>query len=365
MKKVFLYISIGIILLSIPITVFLVGRSQEIRKRAAPASTLSLTPATVTTKVGETFKLDVTLDTAGNQVMTVQISVLYDPTKLAVEDITNGPMAPSIRVSGKASPNGSASITVGAKDTITPITGTGTVAVITMRAVTASAAPISVKFSPHPDTYANALNETDNVIIGLTGANVIILNADGTQASSATSTVTATQSATQTVAETTPSATLTPTPTTIPESTGSAQATQSALLIESPTDNENTTSTTPSIQGKGVPGSTITVVIHSDPVTDTVTVDANGNWVYTPTTPLSAGTHTVEAMYTDPTTGVTQTRTITFVVAASADTGTPQEVSTGSAVPVSGDTQTTIFVISLGALLFLSGALLPLFVRIL
>lgn len=359
MKKVFLYISIGIILLSIPITVFLVSKNQEIRKRAAPASTLSLTPATVTTKVGETFKLNVTLDTAGNQVMTVQISVLYDPTQLAVEDITNGPMAPSIRVSGKANPNGSASITVGAKDTITPIAGTGTVAVITMRAVTASATPISVKFSPHPDTYANALNETDNVIIGLTGANVIVLNADGTQAASASNVSTSTQSGTLT---TTPSVTLTPTPTTIQESTGSGQATQSALLIESPADNENTTSTTPSIQGKGVPGSTITVVIHSNPVTDTVTVDANGNWVYTPTTPLSAGTHTVEAMYTDPTTGVTQTRTITFVVAAAGSTGT-EEVSTGSAVPVTGDTQTTVFVISLGTLLFLSGALLPLFVR--
>jgi large repetitive protein len=358
MKKVFLYISIGIILLSIPVTVFLVGRSQEIRKRAAPASTLSLIPATVTKKVGETFKLEVKLDTAGNQVMTVQITILYDPAKLAVEDITNGPMAPSIRVSGKANPNGSATITVGAKDTITPITGTGTVAVVTMRAVAATTTPISVKFSPHPDTYANALNETSSVIIGLTGSNVIVLNADGTQGSAASSVNTSTQSGTL---ETTPGATLTPTPTTIPESTGSGQATQSALLIQSPANNEDVTSTTPSIQGKGVPNSTITVVIHSDPVTDTVTVDANGNWVYTPKTALSPGTHTVEAMYTDPTTGQTQTRTITFVVAASG--GTTEEVSTGSAIPVSGTVETTILIISLGALLFTTGALLPLFIR--
>jgi hypothetical protein len=220
-----------------------------------------------------------------------------------------------------------------------------------MRVLAASVSPITVLFSPYPDTYANALNEANSVIIGLTGANVLLLNADGTQASG-----------TSNVNIATPSATLTPTPTMIPESAGSEQATQSALLIESPANNENITSTTPSIQGKGIPNSTITIVIHSDPVTDTVTVDANGNWVYTPKTALSPGTHTVEAMYTDPATGQTQTRTITFIVAASGSTGT-QEVSTGSAIPVSGNTETTILIIALGALLFATGALLPLFVR--
>jgi hypothetical protein len=357
MKKVFLYISIGIILLSIPVTVFLVGRSQEIRKRAAPASILSLSPATTTKKVGDTFTLEVKLDTADNQVMTVQLRILYDPTKLRTEDITNGPFAPTIRVSGKADPTGAATITVGAKDNATPMKGSGTVAVLTMRAVAASSTPISIRFSPHPDTFANALNEEGSVLIGLQNANVIILNSDGTQGSTSTPSTTLTSGDTSTQSGVQPTTTLTPTPTIIQQSTGSAEASSSALAIESPTLNEEIASTTPEIRGKGIPGGTITIVIHSDPITDTVTVDANGNWVYTPSTPLSPGTHSIEAMYTDPTTGETQTKTITFTVAGD-ETATSE--STASAIPVSGTIHTTLLLISLGIVFIVSGALLPL-----
>jgi hypothetical protein len=362
MKKVFLYISIGIILLSIPVTVFLVSRNQEIRKRAAPASTLSLSPSTITKKAGETFTLEVKLDTGDNQVMTVQLAIIYDPAKLTTEDITNGPMAPTIRVSGKANPNGIASITVGARDNATPITGAGTIAKLTLRALSASAAPATIKFSPHPDTQANALNETSNVIIGLTGANVVILNADGSQATtnSVPAALNPENNATQSGTQATQSALLTPTPTVIQASTTDSQASSSALLIESPELNEDVATQVPEIRGKGVPGSTITVIIHSDPITETVTVDANGNWVYTPSSPLSPGEHSVEAMYTDPTTGQTQTQTITFTVAAGESA--PEE-STGTAIPVSGNVQTTVLLMILGTLFLATGIVLPVFVR--
>jgi hypothetical protein len=352
MKKVFLYVSIGITLLAIPITVFLVSKNQEIRKKAAPASSLSLVPATIIKRVGETFTLEVKLNTAGNQIMTVQLGIVYDPTKLKAEDITNGSLAPTIRVSGRAEVSGKATITVGARDTATPINGTGTIAILTMRALTASSGPVSINFSPHPDTQANALNEENNAIVGLQGANITILNADGTQGSAAATTLTQ--------IEATMSATLTPIPTITAESTTSGQASPSALLIESPILNEDVSSTQPEIRGKGVPGSSITVIIHSDPITDTVTVDANGNWVYTPSTPLSPGTHTVEAMYTDPATGQTQTKTITFVVTG---TQSSTEVSTDSAMPVSGSTHMTILLISLGIFLLGMGIVLPVYVR--
>ena len=83
MKKVFLYISIGIILLAIPATILLVNQNQELRKRADPLTTLSLSPSVVTTKAGDDtgFDLDVNIDTAGNNVVAIQIVLLFDPTK--------------------------------------------------------------------------------------------------------------------------------------------------------------------------------------------------------------------------------------------------------------------------------------------
>ncbi len=369
MKKVFLFVSIGIILLGIPATIFLVGQNQELRQRAAPATTLSLSPSTVNAKTGDTFSLEVKLDSANNQVAVVQIHILYDPTKLQAVDITNGPLAPSIRASGKIDPGGVASITVGAKDNTTPITGAGTIAVLTMKAATPSATPLSVKFAPAPDTYANAIGEgQNNVLVGTTQASVTILNADGSQAQAdASNTNTVSQSDAQAA---TVAANATPTDT--PEASQSASmsigfqdtttnTSTAAPVITSLTQNQSVTTQTPLIQGKGIPGSTITIVIHSASAqTATVTVDANGNWSYTPTAPLDPGPHTVQAMATDPTTGQTQTTTTAIVVSGGSTSESP---ATGSAMPATGSTQVTIFLIALGTFLLVSGALLPVFIQ--
>lgn len=370
MKKVFLYIVIGIILLAIPLTVFLVGQNQEVRKRAAPATTLSLTPASVTTKVNETFTLEVKIDTGVNQVSTAQIHVLYDPTKLTTESITNGPLAPSIQVSGNINPNGVASITVGAQDTTHPINGIGTIAVLTMRGLTANATPVAVRFAPNPDTFVNAIGETAGVLVGESPANVTILNADGTQATTDTANLSntnsdASQSATNTAL--TPSSSLPPSPTpteaaSFADASASAQASSSAVTITSISQNETITTSQPPIEGKGMPGTTVTLIIHSTPQTVTVTVDGNGNWTYTPTTPLDPGTHTVEAMVTDPNTGQTQTTTASFVIAPSA-TGGSTDTSTPSAMPVTGTVENTILLVIIGSVLLVSGAILPLFIQ--
>lgn len=349
MKKVFLFLFIGLLLLAIPATVFLVGKNQEVRKRAAPASTLTLTPTAVTKKVGDTFTLEVKLDAATNQVGIIQLRIVYDPAKLQAQDITNGPLAPSIRVSGKIDPIGKASITVGAQSAAQPITGSGTIAVLTMKVLESAATPISVRFAPAPETFANAIGEGDaNVLIGTTPANITLLNADGSQptpgptpqgGSELNATPTATPSAT-------PSLFITPT------ASESAQATPSAITIDSIQANEQVFTDKPTFSGKAPPGSTVTLTIYSAPRTVVVTVDENGNWTYTPTEGLEAGPHTVVALASDPTTGETQTTTIPFSVDAS-----------GSGMPVSGSVNTTILLIVLGTLLFLTGALVPVFIQ--
>jgi large repetitive protein len=354
MKKVVLFIISGILLLGIPATVYIVGKNAELRKRAAPATTLSLIPSQGSKRVNETFSLDVKIDTGDNQVATIQLQIVFDPTKFQAINITNGALAPTIRVSGKVDTSGVATITVGASDTTHPITGIGSIAVITLKAISTSATPATIQFSPAPDTFINAFGEGENnVLVGSSGASITILNADGSTAINDTETPTPTPTGQSPLG----GATLTPTPTSIQN-----QNTQ-ILQILSPENNESLTTDTPSFTGTASPGATITLTIESTPQTVIITADADGNWNYAPSAPLTAGQHSVTALTTDPTTGASETTTASFVIASGEDSTEPSSGSavaaSGSAIPETGSIETTIILMAIGVLLILGGTLLP------
>ena len=172
MKRV-VFIIVGLItLIAIPATVFLSMRSQELRKRAAPATNIALSPASVTKAPNEEFTLEARLDTGDNQVVAAQINILYDATKLEALTINNGTLFPNIISSGVIG-NGTASIAVGAANTTTPIHGTGTAAVIKFKALASTTSPVSIRFAN--DTYVGALGEGSvNVLIGSSPTTVTI-----------------------------------------------------------------------------------------------------------------------------------------------------------------------------------------------
>jgi len=347
MKKVLLYIAIGLLLLAIPATVFFVGQQRDIRTRAAPGTTLTLTPAAQTVSVGATnIKLSVDIDPGVNQVISANIYLTYDPTKLEAKTITNGPSAPRVLNSGIIE-NGTASIKVGATSNSQPITTRGTIAVITLTAkdATGNFTPTVVQFASN--TFVGGLNEpTANVLIGTTPAKITI-NATGTTAETFTNTATPTA---------TPTATLTPTLTPTLPASGGAESSASAVQILTPAQNAEETTSQPVIRGTAPPGSVVTIVIHSDAgITATVTADANGNWVYTPTTPLDPGFHSIVASaQTAP--GTTQTSTTSFVVASGG--GTEETGASISAIPISGNIETTMLLLYVGILLLTSGVLI-------
>ncbi len=340
MKRVVLIIGSLLILLAIPATIFLVMRNQEIRQRAAPATTLTLTPSALTKQVGDTFTLEVHMDTAANQVVAVQVSLAFDPTKLEAEWIHNGTMFPNILSSGVVG-NGTASIQVGSTNTITPVTGTGLVATINMKALAGTTTPVTVKFAT-ADTYVGALGEgSTNVLTSSTPSTITIGGG-----------VVPTPSPTGN-----PSDTLTPTLSPTPESTDSA--TSSAVTIDSPTKDESIATQKPTIEGKAPPGSTVTIAVYStQQITATVTADANGNWTYTIPNALETGPHTVVVAAQNPTTGQTETATLAFVVSNGTENG-----ASGSAMPASGSVEPTILLLALGMILLLSGALAPVLIR--
>lgn len=344
MKRV-VFIIVGlIILIAIPLTVFLSMRSQELRKRAAPATNITLTPASVTKSVGDEFTLEARLDTGDNQVVAAQINVVFDPAKLEAVSITNGTLFPNILSSGVVG-NGSASIAVGAANTTTPIHGNGTAAVIKFKALASTSSPISIRFAN--DTYVGALGEgSTNVLVGSSPTTITIIGG------SIDTTITPTATPSGTI---TPTTTAKLTPTLTPTLGASDSASTSAVSISSPTKNSSVTTEQPTIQGKAPPGSTVTIVIHSDEqITATVTADANGNWTYTVAEPISSGPHTIIVAANNPATNQTNTATLAFVVASGSDNG-----ASGSAIPATGAVENTFILLGLGMLFIVAGTVIP------
>ncbi|MFE6645630.1 Ig-like domain-containing protein [Nocardioides sp. NPDC057772] len=76
-------------------------------------------------------------------------------------------------------------------------------------------------------------------------------------------------------------------------------ASSGAPVITSPESGDSTNDNTPTIEGTGNAGDTITVIIDGDPAGET-TVSPDGTWTFTPTEALEDGDHTITATATDP-----------------------------------------------------------------
>lgn len=344
MKKTLLIIGIILTLISIPITVYFIGKNQEIRKEAAPATTVIFSPAVVSTKVGEIFTLSAEVDTGTNQVVSANIAIEFDPTKFEAQSITNGPFFPKILIAGAVSP-GTASITVGAPSTTQPVTGTGVAAIIRLKAIATAPSAVSVRFSN--STFIGGIGEQQtNVLMGTTPATITI----NSSTNQTISTITPTPSVTgQPLIQTS----ITPTPTTLtasipsPSPSPTTAASSSGTLVLTEPGDGSTVSNATNFQGKAPPGSTVTIVIHSDSaITATVITDTNGNWIYTPTTPLDPGNHTVLASTLNPSSGAVETASAEFIVSDS---------SSGEPMPSSGSIEYTILPLFIAAILIFFG----------
>lgn len=337
MKRIVTILIAILLLVAVPLSVFLVMKNQELRKKASPATTLTMVPSSVSKSVGEEFTLEARMNTADNQIVAVELNIAYDPTVLQADWIHNGTMFPNILTSGVIE-NGIISIALGATNTTTPITGTGTVATIKFTTLAATTSPVSVRFAQ--DTFVGALNEgSTNALTSSTPATVTI---GGGQQINSTPTPT-------------PTGSIAPTPTGTIAPQEDEEATASAISINSPTENESVSSDQPTVEGKAPPGSTVTIVIYSNEITATVLADTQGNWSYTLEEPLESGPHTIVVATQDPITGTSHTATLAFVVANGDENG-----SNGYAVPVSGTIENTILFLGMGVFFIFVGAFIPL-----
>ena len=99
-------------------------------------------------------------------------------------------------------------------------------------------------------------------------------------------------------------------------STPSGASKPTSVILESLTEGETVTSTQPQFFGKGPAGETISITIHSEQtISQTVQIPKSGSWSYSPSTPLSAGAHSITISWIDAA-GITRNLTKDFVVQA-------------------------------------------------
>jgi hypothetical protein len=338
MKKILIIVAAILTVIAIPISVFLVKSQQELRSKAAPASTLSFSPLSLTKKIDDTFTLDANIETGSNQIFVTELHIGYDPTKLEAVSITNGPLFPNIIISGQIDPTGKISITLGTEQT-TPVIGTGVAAVIRFKAIGETSSPTIVQFIS-PDTFAGAKGEgAANVLIGTVPSKITITSSGIQSASAGAPSPTPTRIPTTTLS-------LTPTPTI-------GATTSSTLTITAPSETIPSTTTFPLMKGTAPKNASITLIIHPSAQTVSIRANASGLWSYTPESPLEVGPHEITATAVDPVSNATLTATRSFVIASTTGEGTE------NGTPVSGDISTTLLFLVLGFCLLGGGFLIP------
>ncbi len=177
-KKLLPYILLGLIVAVIPVTYFLSSRRQDIRQKAAPASSLYFTPASTTSLINQSFNLNADINTGTNLVTGVEMHIKFDGAKVRLNSI-NLPPTPFLgqimsRLTLIDNQNGTASAIILSTATQTSNQGTGTIAVLNMTTLATTAAPTVISFEP--TTQAAAIGEeATNVIVAYNQGTVNIV----------------------------------------------------------------------------------------------------------------------------------------------------------------------------------------------
>jgi len=119
------------------------------------------------------------------------------------------------------------------------------------------------------------------------------------------------------------------------ESPSLATSSPTEVTITNPSDEEEINTQKPEIQGTGPAGKVLEIIVESPQTyTDTIVVDADGNWDWTPPANLESGEHTITITYEDEE-GQEQILSQTFVILAAGDSDLPSLTATpsGTATP--------------------------------
>ena len=221
-KKLVLLGFIVVLLVAVPLTIFMLQRQQEIRSRAAPSTTLSFSPTTQSTTVGQQISFDIMLDPGTNQVSFLKLAINYDPVKLAKGDDglkANGAVFPST-LEGPTFATNAASITLSIGADPTKVITTK------VKAATISFTALATTSSPTQITFGNATQVLSIASSDTASENVLVL--------SSTTPGSVTIATSVSTGSTAPTPTPTPTPTTTPSSSSTSSQGTSQAISQAP-----------------------------------------------------------------------------------------------------------------------------------
>jgi hypothetical protein len=390
MKKILFIISLLIIIAIIPIGIFLVKQRIDLRAKAVPGTQIRFDPATISKNLTDgTFDVNVQLNTGTNSIYAATIKISFPKNVIEAVDASYNLSAfttgSSLAQNTKILDNNNGFVEfsfmaqTGSATSPTPdawfnfvtfkfrpkAEGTGSIAFVSQN----SATIVLQVDELNNDAIINGYDRTINVTIGQS-----LDPATNTPTSTPTRTPTPTGSITRTPTPT-GSTTLTPTPTgsitrtptptgsitRTPTPTGSSTVTTTltstptpttlsstnttnSLILTYPTSNQTISSKRPTFTGTSKSGSTITIVINSDPITGVVTSNSSGNWSFTPDTDIPDGHHTI-TVTEQSSDGNTRTISNTFFIQT-------------RATPTTGSFTNTLFIIGTGLFILTIGIVL-------
>jgi len=232
---------------------YLVKQRQEIRKKAAPATTIAFQPATAEAKVGETVNFDVLVNTGTNSLAAVRLDIDYDQSVLQATSLTFSSLLPTIlrpiNISQPGKVTGSAGVATG-----TLISGTGQkIASLSFKVL--STAPLGTTISFGSNTLASSATTEDpnkNLIVSKNPAKIVIAS----------------------LPEPTPTPTSAPAPTTIPTATPTETPTTLPTNTPTPTTGAST-------EGGISPTAILTPVVTTSPQNEGEKIPITGKTVPT------------------------------------------------------------------------------------
>ena len=356
MKKILLTIAFLLILAAIPLTLLLVKKRQEIRQKAAPATSIYLDPASISAKPDDTFTANVMIKTGENQVSAAELHLSFDSIYLEAQSIQNGTFLEYVLVEGVVE-SGSTSITLGSapaapKQTVGDVPAV--LAVLTFKALAETSTPTKIEFLSTTQ-IAGVGEGATNVLIGIEPAEVTVSTTGGGASPS-------------------------PSPSASPGGASpspSPSATDKQTNIIAPANGSTTTNRRIPIAGDSFPNALIILSVNTV-ISTSFYADASGNWIYTPTADLANDTYTV-TVTGESSTGVTETATSTFTVSSStggAGTASPTPTlttvvktsatptaTTSGTIPVTGTGTPTVFLLVMALLLITLGIGVSIFPR--
>jgi hypothetical protein len=256
-KKILAVLILLVMLASIPVAVYLVKKRQEIQLRAAPATVLSLIPAAEAYDIGETFTVNIQINTGENLIVSADIILSYDPTILEAQSVTLGSFLPGATEINNLVNNDTGKITYSFYTMQENAQqGEGTIASVSFKGIAAGTSSVIFDES---QSAIGGLDESQNVLVDTVLGSYLIAEPQATATVTPTPTVEGDENGVGGGEEPTATATTTPTPT-----EGDEEDEEEPTATPTPTTTEEATptpTTAEELPEAGVPAPTLFLLI--------------------------------------------------------------------------------------------------------